>query len=57
MIRLQGAIDETLLPSMLQDLKLRPPRVREFWELSQDYFVDSYKNYANRTKVEIDAEK
>ena len=48
----RGIIDETRLRSTLQVLRLSNPRVREFWERSQLYFVGSYRNYVNQLMKE-----
>jgi len=52
----RGIIDETRLRSALQVLRLSNPRVREFWERSQLYFVDSYRNYVNQLMKESPVE-
>ncbi len=48
----RGAIDETRLGSTLRVLRLSNPRVREFWERSKIYFVDSYRNYVDQLMPE-----
>ena len=52
----RGIIDETRLRSTLQVLRLSNPRVREFWERSQLYFVGSYRNYVNQLMKESPVE-
>ena len=53
----RGAIDEVRLRSALQILNLDNPNVRDFWELRQQNFVESYRNYINRLIDEIAAEE
>jgi len=44
----RGAISEAQLRSVLEVLILSNPRVREFWDRYQNFFVDSYRDYINQ---------
>ena len=44
----RGAISEAQLLSVLQVLILDNPRVLEFWEKHQSFFVEPYRDYINR---------
>lgn len=44
----RGAISEAQLLSVLQVLILDNPRVLEFWEKRQSFFVEPYRDYINR---------
>ena len=44
----RGAISEAQLLSVLQVLILDDPRVLEFWEKRQSFFVEPYRDYINR---------
>lgn len=44
----RGAINEAQLRSVLEVLILSNPRVREFWDQRQSFFVESYRDYINQ---------
>lgn len=48
----QGAIDEAQLRSVLGVLILNNPRVLQFWNKNQHFFVDGYRNHINQRIAE-----
>jgi len=48
----RGVIDEAQLRSVLGVLILNNPRVLEFWNQNQGFFVEPYRNYIDQLKAE-----